>query len=101
MSQKDYSLPKLLNFELAKLAKKRHKTSGIANFLGIGLIALNLYYIEDHMQRAQSTLKPVSHKRVVSPHNNLMRCISTKSVVNLISPPMKGCLRRIVPFFIV
>ena len=37
MSQKDDSLPKLLNFERAKLAKNRHKISEIANFTQLNL----------------------------------------------------------------
>ena len=53
MSQKDDSLPKLLKFQLAKLAKNRHKISEIANFLGVGLIVLNLYYIKDYTQKGK------------------------------------------------
>ena len=66
MSQKDDSLPKLLKFQLANLAKNRHKISKITNFCEVGLIVLNLDYIKDHMQRAKSTLKPFLYKKVVS-----------------------------------
>ena len=90
MSQKDYSLPKIVKFQLAKIVKNRHKISEIANFLGIGLIVLNLDYIKDYTQRAKSTLKPVSHKRVVSQPSDIICLKSTKSAVNSISPPMKG-----------
>ena len=59
MSQKDDSLPKLLNFELAKLAKNLHKTSSCANFCEVGLIALSVCNAENYMQRVKSTLKQV------------------------------------------
>ena len=66
MSQKDDSLPKLLKFQPAKLAKNRHKISEIEFFCNIGLFALNLDYIADYTQQAKSALNSLSHKKVVS-----------------------------------
>ena len=63
MSQKDDSLPKIVKFQLAKIAKNRHKISKITNFCEVGLIVLNLDYIKDYTQRAKSTLKPFLHKK--------------------------------------
>ena len=64
MSQKDDSLPQLLNFEDAKLAKNRHIISEIADICKVGLIAINLYYIEDYTQRTKSTLKQGYTKKI-------------------------------------